>query len=76
MNQKKSIKAYLEEKASKHELAYTDIPKYTKFIQEYLDWVEKNVFCSTCKFEDLTGLEEPCKSCYGSSDRFPYWQKA
>lgn len=75
MNQTESIKAYLEEKASKHELAYTDISKYTKFIQEYLDWAGENVSCSTCKFCDLDGPIEPCKSCVNSYG-FPNWQKS
>ena len=76
MNQTESIKAYLEEKASKHKIAYTDIPKYQELIEGYKVWKNINVHCKTCKFVNLSGTEEPCSSCYPSNHGFPNWQKA
>ena len=75
MNQTESIKAYLEEKASKHKIAYTDIEKYQELIDGYFDWYNNNVKCSTCKFKNLHSREEPCNTCIFTPN-FPNWQKA
>lgn len=76
MNQTESIKAYLEEKASKHKIAYTDIPKYQELIEGYFDFVMiNNRTCSTCKFSKLDFFEEPCNTCC-SHKSSPNWQKA
>ena len=61
MNQTESIKAYLEEKASKHKIAYTDIPKYQELIEGYLVYKERS--CTNCKFVDRQAFCEPCNTC-------------
>lgn len=76
MNQTESIKAYLEEKASKHKIAYTDIDKYQELIEGYFEWEDINIHCKTCKFEEQSGQEEPCNSCLPSNHGFPNWEKA
>lgn len=73
MNQTESIKAYLEEKASKHKIAYTEIDKYQELIEGYL--IFKNRFCSDCKHYLAELHKEPCKSCMGGYNA-PNWQKA
>lgn len=73
MNQTESIKAYLEEKASKHKISYTDIPKYQELIEGYL--MVTNRFCSDCKHYLVKPHTEPCKSCIEGKNA-PNWQKA
>lgn len=76
MNQTESIKAYLEEKASKHKIAYTDLPKYQELIEGYLNYLESiNRFCADCKFNELDDVEELCNGCFGNINK-PNWQKA
>lgn len=76
MNQTESIKAYLEEKASKHKIAYTDIPKYQELIEGYFEFIEpEQKLCSTCKFFFVDEWLEPCDSCCIELNH-PNWQKA
>lgn len=74
MNQTESIKAYLEEKASKHKIAYTDIDKYQELIEGYFDYInQKNKSCFNCKFRMKIG-HDACLTCFKDISK-PNWQK-
>ena len=76
MNQTESIKAYLEEKASKHKIAYTEIEKYQELIEGYFAFKDmKKRSCFTCKFAEIESTLAPCKYCLIGSN-YPNWQKA
>lgn len=76
MNQTESIKAYLEEKASRHKIAYTKIDKYQELIEGYFEFMEsKTKFCSDCKYLDTSVDSTPCSTCFKDISK-PNWQKA
>lgn len=74
MNQTESIKAYLEEKASKHKIAYTDIDKYQELIEGYFEFINPiDKCCLNCKHYALEEDSEPCKFCLIDLS-LPNWQ--
>ena len=64
---KERITAYLTEKANKHEISFTDLPKLTELIEGYLNYgiepktIEKD--CNSCRYKSKDYFDEPCISC-------------